>query len=85
MKGTRIVRVVYADVRGLEPRDIPSYMDAFSKSILFGTDDGVENILVPVRSETRIEHFVLDLDQVKVSKVMEYATVEELRRQYSNA
>lgn len=52
MKGTRIVRVVYADVRELEPRDIPSYMDAFSKSILFGTDDGVENILVPVRSET---------------------------------
>jgi hypothetical protein len=57
-------------------------MDALSEAVLSGCDSGVENILVPVRSETRIEHFVLDLDQVKVSKVMEYATVEELRRQY---
>jgi hypothetical protein len=45
-------------------------------------DQAFEVIFIPVRSETRIEHVVLDLEQVKIAKVMEYIDVEELRRQY---
>lgn len=85
MSGKRIVRVFYIDIRNLSPSNIPSYMESVSASFLSNKHDEIEHIFVPVRAETKVEHFVLDLDQVKIAKVMEYATVEELRREYSNA
>lgn len=88
MKNIRIVRIVYLDCRGLSQGDIEPYVNGVRET--FDTDmhtecqenQKMELILVPVRSETRIEHVILDLDQVKVSKVMEYDTLEELRREY---
>lgn len=85
MSGKRIVRVFYIDVRGVNPNDVPSFMENVSKPVLSSKNDTVELIFVPVRSETKIEHFVLDLDEVKIANVMEYATLEELRRQYPSA
>ena len=86
MKGIRIVRLVYADCRGVAQQDISSYVEGVRET--FGMDSecqedqAFEVIFIPVRSETRIEHVVLDLEQVKIAKVMEYIDVEELRRQY---
>ena len=89
MKGIRIVRLVYADCRGVAQQDISSYVEGVRET--FGMDSecqedqAFEVIFIPVRSETRIEHVVLDLEQVKIAKVMEYIDVEELRRQYPTA
>lgn len=89
MKGIRIVRLVYADCRGVAQQDISSYVDGIQESFGIDTESQenqtMEIIFIPVRSETRIEHVILDLDQVKISKVMEYIDVEELRRQYPTA
>lgn len=86
MKGIRIVRLVYLDCRGLAQGDISSYVEGVRETFGMGSEcqeeQAFEVIFIPVRSETRIEHVVLDLEQVKIAKVMEYVDVEELRRQY---
>lgn len=85
MKGTRIVRVIYLDCRGISQPDINSYVDDVRDT--FGAEpqqnQEIELIFVPVRSETRIDHIILDLDQVRIAKVMEEADFKEIHAKYA--
>lgn len=85
MKGTRIVRVVYLDCRGISQTNINSYVDDVWDTLHteHQQNQEIEFILVPVRSETRIDHIILDLDQVRIAKVMEEADFKEIHAKYA--
>jgi hypothetical protein len=44
----------------------------------------IENFFIPIQSETRIEHVILDSDRAEISKVVSYDSVEELQKKYPN-